>query len=128
MHAALWAVAVIAFWACRRLGELLPKYSSNFNTTFHASRSTRINFYTVNGRRVLSLHLPWTKTTGIRGFDLILTATDDDFCPVAAFSNHIAVNSIAPSDVADSIPLFAYRHKEEFITMDKISFLAFTQC
>ena len=128
MHAALWAVAVIAFWACRRLGKLLPKYGSNFNSILHVSRSTRIIFYTVNGRTVLSLHIPWTKTTGVQGFDLILTATDDDLCPVAAFSNHIAVNIITPSNVPNSIPLFAYRDKGEFITIDKVAFLAFTQC
>ena len=37
LHAAIWASAVIAFWACRRLGELFPKSNSLFNPTTDTS-------------------------------------------------------------------------------------------
>ena len=127
LHAAIWAIAVISFWACRRLGELLPKYTNSFDTTFHVSRATRITFYTVNSRRVVSFHLPWTKTTGPKGFDCILTATGDEFCPVDTFSNHLSLNKLGTFNEASSTPLFAYQNEGIFKTMDKKFFLSFTK-
>ena len=126
LHAAIWASAVIAFWACRRLGELFPKSNSLFNPTTDTSRACRLSFYSVNGRRVISFHITSTKTTGIRGFDCIVTATGDEFCPVWAFENHLDVNRVMSSDSRSLIPLFAYREDGEWIPLTKIGFLTIT--
>lgn len=92
LHAAIWAAALAAFWGCRRLGELLIKSVTKFSVEHDVTRSTRISRSMTANRVVLSFHLPWTKTTGIRGGEAILTATGDDLCPVSAFDNHLRVN------------------------------------
>ena len=86
------------------------------------SRATQVTFYTVNNRQVVSFHLPWTKTTGTKGFDCILTATGDEFCLVDAFSNHLSLNKLGKLNEASSTPLFAYQDEGSFKTMDKSSF------
>lgn len=120
--AAVWAAALAAFWGCRRLGELLV--ASSFSKEHDVSRDTRFSLSVVNGRKVISFHLPWTKTTGIAGGDCILTATDDAYCPVVALANHFHINSVASSD--SNIPLFAYRTGEKFRTLRKDQFLRLT--
>lgn len=61
------------------------------------------------------------------GFDCILTATGDEFCPVNALSNHFSINKLGASDEASSTPLFAYQNEGLFKTMDKKFFLSFTK-
>ncbi len=107
--AAFWAIAVIAFWGCRRLGELTMKSSRVFNLTQNVSRATSISYSIVNRRRVISFHLPWTKTTGINGGNCIITETGDDLCPIWAFNNHLIINALPNHINPNSIALFAYR-------------------
>jgi hypothetical protein len=117
--AAIWAAATSAFFGCRRLGELLPRSRNEFSNVRQASRGCRISSSTSNGRRVLGFHLPWTKTTSIRGGECILTATGDELCPVTALENHLKVNSGIPLDAS----LFAFRTSSGFDTLTKTSFL-----
>ncbi|KAJ7071793.1 hypothetical protein B0H15DRAFT_793282 [Mycena belliarum] len=124
LHAAIWAAALAAFWGCRRLGELLIKSVTKFSVEHDVTRSTRIShchMQTAN-RVVLSFHLPWTKTTGIRGGEAILTATGDDLCPVSAFDNHLRVNHSPDHDT----PMFAFRDRSSWQPLIKQSFLDFS--
>lgn len=102
---AIWAAATTAFWGCRRLGELLPKTGSRFTAERDLCRSARLTRSRVNNRDVISFRLSWTKTTGPLGGDCIVTATDNDVCPVWALENHFRVNHSPNS----STPMFAYR-------------------
>jgi hypothetical protein len=123
MHAAIWAAALAAFWGCRRLGELLIISLAKFTTEHDATRSTRISRTTVNSRRVITFHIPFTKTTGVLGAECILTETLDDFCPVWAFENHLRINH-SPSDTT---PLFSYRQENNtWLPLLKHHFLSFT--
>ena len=49
LHAAIWAVAVIAFWACWHLGESFAKADGHLTHLTDVSRATHISFYSVNG-------------------------------------------------------------------------------
>ncbi|KAJ7071647.1 hypothetical protein C8F01DRAFT_1363314 [Mycena amicta] len=83
--AALWAAALAAFWGCCRLGELLVPSAAKFTLQRHTTRDARIDERLVNGRRVVSIPLVWTKTTQLAGGECLLTETpepDIDLCPV----------------------------------------------
>ncbi|KAF7315438.1 hypothetical protein MIND_00058700 [Mycena indigotica] len=123
--AAFWALACAAFWGCRRLGELTLA-TKTFDPKHDASRSAPISRSTRAGREVLSIHLPWTKTTGCAGGTLILTATNDDLCPIRAFDNHTAVNHSPEHET----PLFAFRDDSPrapgpWLPVVKTAFLSF---
>lgn len=130
--AAIWAVALAAFWGCRRLGELLIRSIKKFSVEHDTIRSTRISRPVVNGRRTLNFHLRWTKTTGSIGGECIFTATEGDYadlCPVVAFDNHVNVNHSPGVDTQ----LFAYRKdagswscltKDDFLSTTAIIFAA----
>jgi len=106
-HAAVWAVALVTFFGCRRLGETTVKTSSSFNPLQNATRSSAIRFRTLrDNSSSASIHIPWTKTTKQEGASIIITARADDLCPVAALRNHLEVNKGAPPTAS----LFAYRN------------------
>ncbi|KAJ7223029.1 hypothetical protein GGX14DRAFT_557595 [Mycena pura] len=107
--AQLSTLALCAFWGCRRLGELTLDTVKSFNAA-HDS-----------GREVISIHLPWTKSTGVRGGTLVITATDDDLCPVRALDNHFRVNALPDHNT----PLYAYRSDAGWKPLVKTDFLVF---
>ncbi|KAJ7263686.1 hypothetical protein B0H12DRAFT_1201254 [Mycena haematopus] len=120
--AAAWAAATAAFRGCRRLGELLIRSAAKFGTLRDTCRSTRISSSTVNGRRVISIHLIWTKTTTTRGGECLLTEVlgmDADLCPVWAWENHTRINPSPPPNT----PLFAYRSSTGWNHITKDMFL-----
>jgi len=91
-HAAIWAVALCAFFGCRRLGELTVTTAAAFDERyhvlhsatcaisiyFHASLSEHVPSITFrrlrDGLHSASFHIPWTKTTKEIGASVILTA------------------------------------------------------
>ncbi|KAJ7220175.1 hypothetical protein GGX14DRAFT_532819 [Mycena pura] len=119
--AAFWALALCAFWGCRRLGELTLETLKAFDASHNVSRNTKITRSQQSGREVVSIHLPWTKTTGVRGGTLIITATDDDLCPVRALHNHFSVNVLPDHNT----PLFAFRAGADWKPIVKAEFLVF---
>ncbi|KAF7314725.1 hypothetical protein MKEN_00946500 [Mycena kentingensis (nom. inval.)] len=119
--AAFWALACSAFWGCRRLGELTIPKLHGFDASHDVSRSSSLSRSISANRRVISIHLPWTKTTGSKGGTLILTETFDDLCPIVALENHFAVNH---SPLPDT-PLFAYCIDGSWTPTVKASFLDF---
>jgi hypothetical protein len=125
--AAIWAAALVAFWACRRLGELLPISAKKFDLIHDVSRSAQCSREIVQGRIVISFHLPWTKTTGIAGGQCIVTQTSNEYCPVWALDNHFSVNGTPDKDT----PMFAYRQERSdgsqfWSTLTKAVFLDVT--
>ncbi|KAL1739723.1 hypothetical protein HDZ31DRAFT_8212, partial [Schizophyllum fasciatum] len=105
--AAIWAAATIAFWGCRRLGELLPCANRKFDPEHHPTRATDTSRGVVDGLVTVSFHLPFTKTTGVQGARCRITSTPGcyaDVCPVWALDNHLAINSSLPA----SSHLFAF--------------------
>lgn len=106
LHAAAWAVALVTFFGCRRLGETTVKSRSSFDPRYNVLRGTAIAFKNLsNGSSSVGIRIPWTKTTKQEGASIILTSRDDALCPVRAFRNHLDVNMNIPA----SASLFAYR-------------------
>ena len=126
-HAAVWAVTLVTFFGCRRLGETTLSTAAAFDPKYHVLRSTKyvplsllctaryLSYYSFfrilfrvlrDGARSASFDIPWTKSTKEVGATVILTARrdGDPLCPVAAFQNHLHVNSSVPA----SSTLFAY--------------------
>ncbi|KAF9460608.1 hypothetical protein BDZ94DRAFT_1283875 [Collybia nuda] len=122
LDAAIWACALTVFWGCRRLGELTVKSPGSFTLEHDVSRGTDVSSTLVDGRQVLAFHLPWTKTTSVRGGECILTATGDELCPVRALYNHLAVNKISNYDV----PLFSFVDVNRITFLTKSNFLKIT--
>ncbi|KAF7311173.1 hypothetical protein MKEN_01018500 [Mycena kentingensis (nom. inval.)] len=118
---AYWALSLCSFWGCRRLGELTLITKNGFDAQHDLSRDADIRRSSQAGRRVVSIHIPWTKTTGTRGGTLILTSTDDDLCPIAALDNHLAVNPLPPPNT----PFFAYFENATWKPVVKDAFLFF---
>lgn len=126
-HVSIWFAATAAFSGCRRLGEFLIKSVSFFDPTHDVSRAVTVSTSSVNGHEVDSLPLPWTKTTGIQGGLVILTATGDFSCPTTARRLHLAVNPLKVSDgTGENIPLFAYYSGNSWTPLTKSYFLTFT--
>ncbi|KIJ91699.1 hypothetical protein K443DRAFT_14187 [Laccaria amethystina LaAM-08-1] len=96
-HAAIWAVALVTFFGCRRLGETTLTVASTVDPKYHVLRSTKISFCALRDG---------TKSTKELGATIIVTACchGNPLCPVAAFKNHFDINSSIPP----SSTLFAY--------------------
>ncbi|THU92467.1 hypothetical protein K435DRAFT_603684, partial [Dendrothele bispora CBS 962.96] len=110
-HCAVWAVAVITFFACRRLGELTIPSHSKFDIKFHASRATKFKIWTEDGVTCMSFWIPWTKSTRELGTVVTFVARyhlDPEICPVQAVKTHLEVND----KVSDHFSLFAYIDKD----------------
>ena len=82
-HAAVWAVALVTFFGCRRLGETTLSTAAAFDPKYHALRSTKYVPYSItvhcilsfsyypfsrilfcvlrDGARSASFDIPWTK-------------------------------------------------------------------
>ena len=126
-HATVWAVALVTFFGCRRLGETTLTTAAEFDPKYHVLRSTKYVPYLIalhcmlsflpsfsrilfrvlrDGARSASFDIPWTKSTRELGATVIVTARrdGDPLCPVTAFKNHLDVNSSIPP----SSTLFAY--------------------
>jgi hypothetical protein len=122
-HAAVWAVALVTFFGCRRLGEITVLNLSSQNPTFNVMRSSNPILHTLSDKtRSLDFHIPWTKTTREKGADVILTARSDSLCPCVAVLNHFMINNNIPPQE----PLFSYelphgRHRP----LTKQDFLSF---
>ncbi|KIL55884.1 hypothetical protein M378DRAFT_58378, partial [Amanita muscaria Koide BX008] len=105
LSAAFWALALTAFWGCRRLGELTIPSPGKFDKTYHVHKAAA-SFSLGNAGRPpsITIDIPWTKTTKGKGAKVVLTARDDNLCPVGAFLNHFLVNNKVPADS----PLFSF--------------------
>jgi hypothetical protein len=122
-HAAVWAVALVTFFGCRRLGEITVLNLSSFNPMFNVMRSSNPIFRTLrDGTHSMDFHIPWTKTTREKGADVILTARSDSLCPCVAVLNHFMVNNKIPSEQ----PLFSYELPHgAYRALTKQDFLSF---
>ncbi|KAL1743892.1 hypothetical protein HDZ31DRAFT_64637 [Schizophyllum fasciatum] len=102
----IFALALAAFWGCRRLGELVPESTKSYDPARHLPCGTARAHNTFRGLDALSFHIPWTKTTGVAGGSLILTALPDDnpLCPLKAYYNHLRLSVGMPR----SESFFAY--------------------
>jgi hypothetical protein len=122
-HAAVWAVALVTFFGCRRLGETTVSSVSGFDHKLHVLRSAQyvglqiiyfllyssssssVSFTNLrDGSRSASFHIPWTKTTREEGASVIVTGRNDPLCPCEALRNHLTINR----DVPGTSSLFAY--------------------
>src|ERR1700722_12702289 len=101
----VWAVACIAFWSCCRLGELLIPSPNTFDAVKHVARNTTLSLSSVNDTHYASLHIPWTKTTGVDGAIISITSRKDPSCPLVALKHHLRCNM----DVPAAAPFFSYR-------------------
>ncbi|KAF5368148.1 hypothetical protein D9615_010187 [Tricholomella constricta] len=117
--AAVWAAALVAFWGCRGLGEILPP-STSFSPSRHVSSSSNFKSSFVNGSKVITFHIPHTKTSPT-GIQCILTATNNIFCPISALDKHLRLNH--PSS---SSHLFAFRTEISSTPLIKSLFLSTT--
>jgi hypothetical protein len=98
--AAVRTCALLAFWGQCRLGELLPESKSSFSAEYHPSQA---DWY---DGQVVSLRLPWTKTTKSKGASVPLLMQSSRTCPVTALRAFASTSSASPAN-----HLFAYRTK-----------------
>jgi hypothetical protein len=64
LHAAIWAVALVTFFGCHRLGETTVKSRFSFDPRYNILRGTVIAFKNLsNGSSSVNIRIPWTKTT-----------------------------------------------------------------
>ncbi|KAF8805932.1 hypothetical protein BYT27DRAFT_7224662 [Phlegmacium glaucopus] len=104
-HAAVWAVALVTCFGCRRLGETTILSVTSFDSRRHVLCSADITFKTLqDGSCSASFRIPWTKTTCEDGASVIVTARDDQLCPCTALRNHLDTNT----DIPGTASLFAY--------------------
>jgi hypothetical protein len=128
--AAVWAVALVTFFGCRRLGETVVRDSAKFSSRYHVTRSKSVTFRTLrDGTKSASFRIPWTKTTKEKGAPVTVTERPDGLagvsgiCPIAALQNHLRVND--DSSIPPSASLFAYRSGSSWKHMTKEAFLKF---
>ncbi|KAF9022555.1 hypothetical protein BDZ89DRAFT_956497, partial [Hymenopellis radicata] len=104
--AAVYAVAVCAFWGCCRLGELTVRSRSTFEARRHVTRGDSIRFRTTpDGTESAHLHIPWGKVEREQGADLTFTSPCGEFCPVQALRRHFTLND----DIPASMHFFSFR-------------------
>ncbi|KAG0693463.1 hypothetical protein DFH29DRAFT_1039282 [Suillus ampliporus] len=124
LDAAMCAVAMIGFWCCCRLGELIIPSINLFDPLKHASRSAApIESFTVSDAaqtRAMVFHILWTKMTKEQGADISITARNHRTCPLATIERHLLVNS----DIPAHAPLFAYQTSTGWLPMMRLSFLS----
>ncbi|KAL1940108.1 hypothetical protein VTO73DRAFT_9443 [Trametes versicolor] len=103
--AAVFAVACVAFWGCRRLGELTIPSRGTFDPDKHVMAAAEVGVRTLpSGVKYAIFHIPWTKTTKHDGADIVLTQNSDPTDPVAALLNHRSINR----DVPVGAPMFSF--------------------
>ncbi|GBE86646.1 hypothetical protein SCP_0905260 [Sparassis crispa] len=103
--AAVYAVACVAFWCCRRLGELVIPSAGTFDPSKHIARSAPITYRTLpGGIEYAVFHVPWTKTTKQLGADIIATELGDPSSAVIALRHHQQANAKVPAHA----PLFSF--------------------
>ncbi|KAF8232678.1 hypothetical protein L208DRAFT_1270971, partial [Tricholoma matsutake] len=104
--AAVWVVACKAFWDCTRLGELLPKSTSSFDTTRNITRGCLLKRgVAANGRHFLTFKIPYSKTRQHAGDWIKSVKYSDLVNPVSAFEHHLHLSCSLPLDAL----LFAYQ-------------------
>ncbi|KAJ3807301.1 hypothetical protein F5876DRAFT_79837 [Lentinula aff. lateritia] len=104
-HCAIWALALVTFWGCRRLGELTIPSRNAFDPKFHVSRNIKnINWNDHGGNPSVHIQLPWSKSTREDGTNVVVTRRGDVVCAYDAFAKHLRVNDELP----DKFSLFAY--------------------
>ncbi|KAH7868142.1 uncharacterized protein C8R40DRAFT_995890, partial [Lentinula edodes] len=96
-HCAIWAVALICFWGCRRLGELTIPSKSAFDPKFHVIRSGILSDFLLQSSRTrIKFHIPWTKSTKELGADVVASRQPTSLCPCKAFEQHWQMNAAVP--------------------------------
>jgi hypothetical protein len=102
---AILALAETTFWGTCRLGETSIPSMNKFDPAYHVTKGTRIESkLTHDGIPYITIHIPWSKTTGFLGADIVLTTQDDFSNPMQSFLWHRLANSSVP----DHAPLFSY--------------------
>ena len=120
-------VAVCAFLACCRLGELTVPSREGFSSSHHVSRAVidtsgyKVSRMSFGDRTsvITELPIPWTKTT--REMGAILNVMDTAALPFSElFQKHLQINDGAPK----SGHLFAYKDQDGiFVPLTKSAFL-----
>jgi hypothetical protein len=111
----VWSVCSLAFFTSARMGELLCKYTSIFD-----SKSTllwrNVKFMCNNE---LLIYLPCTKTSKARGEFVDVYPLDNAYCPVKAIKRLMAVQ-IANKTFDLDLPVFAF-NRSSFLTTQKLN-------
>ncbi|KAG1719864.1 DNA breaking-rejoining enzyme, partial [Suillus paluster] len=123
-NVAVCTVALVSFWCCCRLGELLIASPNVFDPLKHVSRSiVPIPSITLSNHaqtRASTLHIPWSKTTKEQGADISIMARDHRTCPLTALERHLLINCDIPSHA----PLFSFQKGTGWSPMTRPLFLA----
>jgi hypothetical protein len=90
LDAAVFAAATTAFWGQCRLGELLGTSRRRHNPKIHPSRGSLVSKPTKGVSATLKL--PFTKTAGICGQDIVIPHQMGSADPIRAMINHFKVN------------------------------------
>ena len=118
---AVLALAETAFWGICRLGELTVSSSSSFDSSYHVSMSAKYSLErNRDGAQFLKLPIPWSKTEGFVGANIILSGREDLSNPIQSFTRHMKINgALVPS----TAPLFSYETSSGWVSLTKTSFM-----
>ncbi len=104
-----------------RLGEILVDSPGKYRQDRHVSRGTLVHYRCIpNGVNYAILHIPWTKTTGQVGAEVVLTQIRGLLDPVTAIKHHQTINTAAPK----TAPFFSYDTDGGWTILTKDRFLA----
>jgi hypothetical protein len=100
---AVYAAATVAFWGQCRLGELLGTSRIKHDPARFPSRGSIVTRLEVGSSTVI--HLPFTKTAGTRGQDIVIPHQIGQIDPIYALARHIH----SSKDIPRSAHIFAFR-------------------
>ncbi|KZT18008.1 hypothetical protein NEOLEDRAFT_1184678 [Neolentinus lepideus HHB14362 ss-1] len=116
---AVLAVALIAFWGCCHLGELVVPSKASFDPRRHVSRSASVQYIDHwDGLQSAHFDIPFGKVEKEAGARISLTGRHE-LCPIRALHCHLSVNSLTPR-VA---PMFAFEMGTGWAPLTKAAFL-----
>ncbi|KZT21540.1 hypothetical protein NEOLEDRAFT_1181559 [Neolentinus lepideus HHB14362 ss-1] len=116
---AVLAVALIAFWGCCHLGELVVPSKASFDPRRHVSRSAPVRYIDHwDGLQSAHFDIPFGKVEKEADARISLTGRHE-LCPVRALHCHLSVNSLTPR-VA---PMFAFETDTGWAPLTKAAFL-----
>lgn len=116
LHTVALCAANCSFWGQAWLGELLSTCEGLFDPAMQPAVSNLFPPSTTGGSH--KLHVPFTKTTGCKGADIVLCKQLGMTDLIASLDNHLDVNQIPTN-----YPLFSFKKGTGHIALTKRKFL-----
>ncbi|KAG2041577.1 hypothetical protein BDR03DRAFT_856189 [Suillus americanus] len=120
--AAVGAIALVSFWCCCWLGEVVIPSINVANPLKHFTWAILplVILTVCEDVQATVLHIPWSKTMQECGVDILVTSRMHRTCPLIAIERHLLVNNDLPSHA----PFFSFHTSSGWSPMTRTAFLA----